>query len=147
MTVSPEHVFKDPNRSAWQRDRKRSGWDRLLELAGAKKIRHVVPYHPDRLMRQPKDLEKLITIADDHDITLHGQANQRDLADPNDRFFLRTKWGADPLVARGEGHVPDTWRQKMCGAHSGRRWSGCVRSRSCAFAAGDRADGPVISGV
>jgi DNA invertase Pin-like site-specific DNA recombinase len=25
----------------------------------------------------------------EHDITLHGQANHRDLSDPDDRFFLR----------------------------------------------------------
>jgi DNA invertase Pin-like site-specific DNA recombinase len=89
VTVNPDHVLKDPNRSAWKRDRKRPGWDRLLELARAKKIKHVIAYHPDRLMRQPKDLEELLAIADDHDITLHGQANRRDLADPDDRFFLR----------------------------------------------------------
>lgn len=40
-------------------------------------------------MRQPHDLEQLLHIADEHDITLHGQANRRDLADPDDRFFLR----------------------------------------------------------
>jgi DNA invertase Pin-like site-specific DNA recombinase len=89
LVVSPEHVLKDPNRSAWKRDRKRPGWDQLLTLARGKKIRHVIAYHPDRLMRQPKDLEELLGIADDADITLHGQANRRDLADPDDRFFLR----------------------------------------------------------
>ncbi|TCJ35908.1 recombinase family protein [Parafrankia sp. BMG5.11] len=89
LVVSPDHVFIDPNRSAWQRNRKRPGWDRLLDIARKRKIRHVIAYHPDRLMRQPRDLEELLTIADDHNITLHGQANRRDLSDPDDRFFLR----------------------------------------------------------
>jgi site-specific DNA recombinase len=40
-------------------------------------------------MRQPRDLEELLTLSDEHDITLHGQANRRDLSDPDDRFFLR----------------------------------------------------------
>ncbi len=40
-------------------------------------------------MRQPRDLEELLTISDDHGITLHGEANRRDLSDPDDRFFLR----------------------------------------------------------
>ncbi len=53
-------MLEDPNRSAWQRTRKRAGWDRLLELARQKKIRHVVAYHPDRPMRQPKDLEAIL---------------------------------------------------------------------------------------
>jgi DNA invertase Pin-like site-specific DNA recombinase len=89
IVVSPSHVFVDNNRSAWKRNRKRPGWDKLLEAARAGEITHVLCYHPDRLMRQPHDLEELIQIADDRDITLHGQANLRDLADPDDRFFLR----------------------------------------------------------
>jgi hypothetical protein len=55
----------------------------------AGRVRHVIVYHPDRLMRQPRDLEELLTLSEEHDITLHGQANRRDLSDPDDRFFLR----------------------------------------------------------
>ena len=40
-------------------------------------------------MRQPRDLEELLTLSEEQDITLHGQANRRDLSDPDDRFFLR----------------------------------------------------------
>lgn len=83
------HVLVDPNRSAWQRDRKRPGWDRLLELAANDGVRHVVVYHPDRLMRQPFDLEELLTIADRHGIILHGKSGHRDLSDPDDRHYLR----------------------------------------------------------
>ncbi len=53
LTLAPGRVFIDPNRSAWQRNRKRPGWDKLLELARSGAIRHIVVYHPDRLMRQP----------------------------------------------------------------------------------------------
>jgi DNA invertase Pin-like site-specific DNA recombinase len=83
------HVLIDPNRSAWQRNRKRPGWDRLLEIAAAAGVRHVVVYHPDRLMRQPFDLEELLTIADRHGIILHGKSGSRDLSDPDDRHYLR----------------------------------------------------------
>ncbi|MFI8876469.1 recombinase family protein [Streptomyces sp. NPDC055243] len=89
LTVVEDQVFVDNNRSAWQRNRKRPGWESLLAEASKGRVRHVLTYHPDRLMRQPRDLEELLQIADDHDITLHGQANRRDLADPDDRFFLR----------------------------------------------------------
>ncbi|MGW3663009.1 recombinase family protein [Streptomyces sp. NPDC005141] len=89
LVVTEDQVFVDNNRSAWQRKRKRPGWDALLAEAGEGRVRHVLTYHPDRLMRQPRDLEELLQIADDHDITLHGQANRRDLSDPDDRFFLR----------------------------------------------------------
>lgn len=89
LAISPDHVFVDNNRSAWKRNRKRPGWDKLLEAAKAGEIQHILCYHPDRLMRQPHDLEELLQIADEREINLHGQANQRDLSDPDDRFFLR----------------------------------------------------------
>lgn len=83
------HVFVDPNRSAWQRDRKRPGWDALLKVARDRGIRHIVVYHPDRLMRQPWDLEELLKISEEHGIILHGKASHRDLTDPDDRHYLR----------------------------------------------------------
>ncbi|ELP68399.1 recombinase family protein [Streptomyces turgidiscabies] len=89
LTVPSPLVFVDNNRSAWKRNRKRPGWDALLEAVGEDQVRHILTYHPDRLMRQPHDLEQLLQLADQHDITLHGQANRRDLSDPDDRFFLR----------------------------------------------------------
>jgi site-specific DNA recombinase len=82
-------VFVDNNRSAWQRNRNRPGWDALLEVIRAGQVRHVIVYQPDRLMRQPRDLEELLSLSEEHDITLHGQANRRDLSDADDRFFLR----------------------------------------------------------
>ncbi|MFF3886517.1 recombinase family protein [Streptomyces sp. NPDC001914] len=89
LTVPNDLVFVDNNRSAWKRNRKRPGWDALLEAVSNGQVRHILAYHPDRLMRQPHDLEQLLQTADQHNITLHGQANRRDLADPDDRFFLR----------------------------------------------------------
>ncbi|MGH3926479.1 MAG: recombinase family protein [Pseudonocardiaceae bacterium] len=89
LVIVPGCVFVDNNRSAWQRNRHRPGWDGLLEVIRAGRVAHVFVYHPDRLMRQPRDLEELLTLSDEHDITLHGQANCRDLSDADDRFFLR----------------------------------------------------------
>lgn len=89
------------------------------------RIRHVLTYHPDRLMRQPRDLEELLQIADDHDIRLHGQANRRDLADPDDRFFLRIELAhacrssddtsrrlVDSMVDRAKEGRPHTGRRR-----------------------------------
>lgn len=89
LRVDAAHVFVDNNRSAWQRNRTRPGWNDLLSAMGEGEIRHVIVYHPDRLMRQPKDLEELLSIADDKRVLLHGEANRRDLSDPDDRFILR----------------------------------------------------------
>ena len=89
LVVTREHVHVDNSRSAWQRNRKRPGWDKLLDSARQEDVRHIIAYHPDRLMRQPRDLEELLQVADDHRIMLHGEANRRDLSDPDDRFILR----------------------------------------------------------
>ncbi|HET9257091.1 MAG TPA: recombinase family protein [Pseudonocardiaceae bacterium] len=89
LVIVPGCVFVDNNRSAWQRNRCRPGWDGLLEVIRAARVGHVIVYHPDQLMRQPRDLEELLTLSEEHEITLHGQANCRDLSDPDDRFFLR----------------------------------------------------------
>ncbi|MEH6377060.1 recombinase family protein [Streptomyces sp. KLMMK] len=125
LTVAEDQVFVDNNRSAWQRKRKRPGWDALLAEAGKGRVRHVLTYHPDRLMRQPRDLEELLQIADDHDITLHGQANRRDLSDPDDRFFLRIEVAhscrssddtsrrlIDAMVDRAKDGRPHTGRRR-----------------------------------
>ncbi|GGW55152.1 recombinase family protein [Streptomyces xantholiticus] len=138
VTVNQHLVFVDNNRSAWQRNRKRKGWDALLDAARSRGIRHILTYHPDRLMRQPRDLEELLQIADDHSITLHGQANQRDLADPDDRFFLRIEVAhacrssddtsrrlKDALIDRAQDGKP----------HTGKRRYGYDRSGTAIIAA------------
>jgi DNA invertase Pin-like site-specific DNA recombinase len=89
LQVASGHAFIDNNRSAWQLDRKREGWDKLLAAIESGELRHVIIYHADRLMRQPHDLEVLLQKSDKHHVILHGQAGGRDLSDPDDRFILR----------------------------------------------------------
>ena len=36
----------------------------MLEAIRAAQLRHVIVYHPDRLMRQPRDLEELLTLSE-----------------------------------------------------------------------------------
>jgi site-specific DNA recombinase len=99
LITAPGGALVDNNRSAWQRNRDRPGWTALLEAIRAGRVRHVIVYHPDRLMRQPGDLEQLLILSEEHDITLHGQANRRDLLDP---FFcgLRSRTPADRRMTR-----------------------------------------------
>lgn len=89
LSVDPRNIFIDNGASAWLRNRKRPGWDALLQAARRGEIKHIVCYHPDRLMRQPRDLEELISIADECGITLYGRVNARNLQDPDDRYTLR----------------------------------------------------------
>lgn len=86
-TVS--EVFTDNNESAWRRNRRRPGWQALLDTIRAHRTDVVIVYHLDRLMRQPHDLEELLTLADRQGITLASPHGSRDLDNPDDRFVLR----------------------------------------------------------
>lgn len=84
--VAAVHI--DNSRSAWKRNRQRPGWDALLAGLAARSYDAVVVYHGDRLIRQPRDLEDLLDIAE-RGVQLTSPTGQRDLADPDDRFILR----------------------------------------------------------
>lgn len=88
-TVSESHVFVDNSRSAWQRNRKRPAWDAMLQALEAGEIDAIIVYHGDRLMRQPYDLEKLLSVAESKGIRLASPSGVRDLDSPDDRFILR----------------------------------------------------------
>lgn len=87
--VSERHVFVDNSRSAWQRNRKRPAWDRLLAAVEAGEIDGIVVYHGDRMIRQPFDLEKLISLAESRGLRISSPSGTRDLDSPDDRFILR----------------------------------------------------------
>jgi DNA invertase Pin-like site-specific DNA recombinase len=95
-------VYVDNSRSAWQRNRKRPDWDRMLctmDASGARlipgdpKADHVhdgiMTYHGDRLIRQPWDLELLLNLAHARDLPLASVSGVRNLNNADDRFILR----------------------------------------------------------
>lgn len=87
--ISERHVYADNSRSAWQRNRKRPGWDRLLEAIERREVDGVLVYHGDRLIRQPWDLEILLRLTHEHRVQLASVAGVRDLTNPDDQFILR----------------------------------------------------------
>jgi len=89
LSVDAKNIYIDNGASAWLRHRKRPGWDELIKAARRGDIKHIMCYHPDRLMRQPFDLEELLSISDEYGITLYGRVNARNLQDPDDRYALR----------------------------------------------------------
>lgn len=89
LSVDARNIFVDNGASAWLRNRRRPGWDDLIKAARRGEIKHIVCYHPDRLMRQPFDLEELLSISDDYGIMLYGRVNRRDLQNSDDRYALR----------------------------------------------------------
>lgn len=88
-TVSEAHIFPDNSRSAWQRNRSRPQWDRMLRCVDNREIDGLLVYHGDRLIRQPYDLEKLIGISDSQGMRIASPSGTRDLDSPDDRFILR----------------------------------------------------------
>jgi DNA invertase Pin-like site-specific DNA recombinase len=91
-------VYCDNSRSAWQRNRKRPGWDRMLADVEAGKINAIIVYHGDRLVRQPRDLEDLLDLAHGKGIKLASPTGTRDLDDDEAQFIL----GIEANMARRE---------------------------------------------
>src|SRR4051794_2337673 len=50
LVVTPDQIYIDNNRSAWKRNRVRKGWDAMLSAARKGVVKHIIAYHPDRLM-------------------------------------------------------------------------------------------------
>lgn len=57
-------VFVDNDVSAYQRQRKRQAWTRMLDGLRAEEFDAVVAWHPDRMYRQMRDLLALIDLCD-----------------------------------------------------------------------------------
>lgn len=85
----PDGVYTDNNRSAWKKDRRRPAWDRMLGDVKAGRLDGIIVYHGDRLMRQPRDLEDLIELAEGKGIRLAAPTGMRNLDNTDDRFVLR----------------------------------------------------------
>ena len=83
------HVYVDNSKSAWRRDVIRKGWEQMLGDLEAGRWDAVVVYHGDRLVRQPRDLERLLSIADERRLRLASVTGDRDLSSADDRFVLR----------------------------------------------------------
>ena len=81
-------IHVDDNKSAWKRDRKRPGWDGLLDRIESGATRGAFVWHVDRLMRQPFDLEKLINLSTTG-TQLASYTGDHDLSNADHRFQLR----------------------------------------------------------
>lgn len=122
-TVVDQHVYKDNSRSAWQRKRKRPGWDAMLGAIRTGDIDGIIVYHGDRLVRQPWDLELLLQLADERQLKLASVSGTRDLNNPDDRFILRIEAAhacresdnTSRRILRGNAKMADKGLPKMGG--------------------------------
>lgn len=81
-------VYTDNNKSAWRHDRKRPGWDEMLNDVEAGRVNAIAVYHGDRLVRQPMDLEVLLALSRGKGVRLGSPAGTRDLDSAEDQFVL-----------------------------------------------------------
>ena len=85
----PNGVYQDNNRSAWRKDKIRPAWEAMFADIEAGRINAAVIYHGDRLIRQPRDLERLIDMAEARGVKLASPTGLRDLGNRDDHFILR----------------------------------------------------------
>ncbi len=101
----------DDNKSAWKRGVKRLAWDETLARIEAGLVRKLYIWSFDRLMRQPRDLERLIDMAERRGlIVVAVDGPPRDLQNHEDRLYLRG------LIAAA-AHYSDQISYKSGAAH------------------------------
>lgn len=114
------HVYCDNNKSAWKRNRQRPDWDAMLAAVERGEVDAIVFYHGDRLIRQPWDLELLLSLADGRGVHLASPTTTRNLDDADDRYRLRQ----DVAKACNES---DTIARRTRDAHAERAAKGMVK--------------------
>lgn len=111
--------------SAWRKGVRRPGWERLLERVRSGESDGIAVWHTDRLFRQPRDLEKLIDLAD-RGLKVVSSHGARDLADSDDRYIMRIE------VAHAARSSDDTQR-RMKRRLKRRREKGIPQSHARSF--------------
>lgn len=114
-------VYADNNTSAWQRNRKRKGWDRMLADIKDGRINAIAVYHGDRLVRHPWDLEVLLDLAESRGVKLASPGGTSDLGNRDDHLILRVR----AAVYKGES---DNTSRRTKRGHARRRQAGLVNS-------------------
>lgn len=81
-------VYTDGSKSAWQANRKRKDWDRMLGDVDSGRINGVITYHGDRLLRRHEDLSALLKRAKSKGVRLASPTGTRNLDSYDDQFIL-----------------------------------------------------------
>lgn len=124
--------WDDPDLSAWRRGVRRKGWEALLARLESGATDGVVVWHTDRLLRQPRDLERLIDLGQ-RGLVVASAYGQYDLANSDHRLALRI------LTATACKASDDTSR-RLINKFAMMREAGQMagRARAFGFPGGDR---------
>jgi DNA invertase Pin-like site-specific DNA recombinase len=119
-------VYCDNDISASRFGRKRRpNYERLLEDIEAGVIQHVIAYHPSRLHRRPRELERYIDITESHGVLTHTvRAGRWDLSTPSGRIQARIMASVDAYDSEQKSDLIKRKRQAQAKAgafHGGLR--------------------------
>ncbi len=117
--------YVDNHASAYKDHAKRPAFDRLLDDAAAGRVGIIAAWHPDRLARHPRALERLIDVCETRDLpVVTVQAGVVDLSTPSGRAMGRTlvAWGAFEVE-----HKADRQRSKHRELSEKGLWAGGPR--------------------
>jgi|NGEPerStandDraft_6_1074524.scaffolds.fasta_scaffold52613_2 site-specific DNA recombinase len=81
-------VLRDDGKSAWSPQARRPGWEALVARLEDGHAAGVICWHTDRLMRQPRDLERLVDLGD-RGVLVASCHGDYDLSKADARFTLR----------------------------------------------------------
>ena len=125
-------VYCDNNQSAWQPNRKRKHWDRMLRDVESGRINAIVVYHGDRLIRRHEDLSALLKFARAKGVRLASPTGTRNLDNYDDQFILEIEASMakreSANTSRRRKQQYERWRRQgrefACGT-GGRRFGFC----------------------
>jgi DNA invertase Pin-like site-specific DNA recombinase len=106
-------VYTDHSKSAWQRNRKRPGWDQMLADVKAGKVSGIVVYHGDRLVRRPEDLADLMRLAESKGVKLASPTGTRDLDTERLELWIRAAFAEEESQRTSERRKAqyERWRR------------------------------------
>ena len=94
------HIFVDNDIGASRHSRKfRPEYAKAVDGLERGEARHLVAYVIDRVWRQPKQLERMIDLADQKRIIVHTLTGEIDLGTPSGRYFARSLVNAAAMEA------------------------------------------------
>jgi DNA invertase Pin-like site-specific DNA recombinase len=108
-------VYTDNNKSAWQKNRKRPGWNQMLADVGEGKINAIIVYHGDRLVRRPEDLTDLIRLADNKGVKLASPTGTHNLDNQRLELWIRAAFAEEESTRTSERKKSEYERLRRAG--------------------------------
>lgn len=125
-------ILRDDNKSAWKKNVRRPAWEELLKRLKTGASNGLICWHLDRLMRQPRDLEKLIDLSCAG--TVVGSCfGDHDINTSDGRFMLR-------MLTNAAVKASDDTSRRLKRANEARRAAGKMAPAPRSFGYGLTAD-------